>query len=103
MAVGPYLSHNAGDFSTLPKKFSPAELNAIITAKNASLVGFVFKLAKLTGAAKRSQESRGSCVRDVVDPYIRPASRPHQFRLAVRGRACTLLSSIRSTGGLRIT
>jgi FMN-dependent oxidoreductase (nitrilotriacetate monooxygenase family) len=49
-AVGPYLSHNAGyDFSTLPEKFSPAELNAKITAKNASPVGFVFKLAKLVG------------------------------------------------------
>jgi FMN-dependent oxidoreductase (nitrilotriacetate monooxygenase family) len=49
-AVGPYLSHNAGyDFSTLPEKFSPAELNAKITAKNASPVGFVFKLANMVG------------------------------------------------------
>jgi FMN-dependent oxidoreductase (nitrilotriacetate monooxygenase family) len=49
-AVGPYLSHNAGyDFSTLPDKFSPAELNAKITAKNASPVGFVFKLANMVG------------------------------------------------------
>ena len=49
-AVGPYLSHNAGyDFSTLPERFSPAELNAKITAKNASPVGFVFKLANMVG------------------------------------------------------
>jgi FMN-dependent oxidoreductase (nitrilotriacetate monooxygenase family) len=49
-AVGPYLSHNAGyDFSTLPERFSPAELNAKIAAKNASPVGFVFKLANMVG------------------------------------------------------
>ena len=49
-AIGPYLSHNAGyDFSTLPETFSPAELNAKITAKNASPVGFVFKLAQMVG------------------------------------------------------
>jgi alkanesulfonate monooxygenase SsuD/methylene tetrahydromethanopterin reductase-like flavin-dependent oxidoreductase (luciferase family) len=49
-AVGPYLSHNAGyDFSTLPKRFSLTELNQRIVAKNASPVGFVYKLAQSMG------------------------------------------------------
>jgi len=49
-AVGPYLSHNAGyDFSTLPRRFSLTELNQRIIAKNASPVGFVYKLAQSMG------------------------------------------------------
>ena len=49
-AIGPYLSHNSGyDFSKLPERFSLNALNAEITAKNASPVGFVFKLANAIG------------------------------------------------------
>ena len=49
-AIGPYLSHNAGyDFSTLPERFSLNDLNAQIAARNASPVGFVFKLAEAMG------------------------------------------------------
>src|SRR5581483_5789586 len=41
-AVGAYLSHNAGyDFSRLPDRFCPAELNRDIIASQASPVGFV--------------------------------------------------------------
>lgn len=49
-AVGAYLSHNAGyDFSTLPERFTLGELNAEITRRNASPVGFVYKLAQIIG------------------------------------------------------
>jgi FMN-dependent oxidoreductase (nitrilotriacetate monooxygenase family) len=50
-AVGVYLSYNAGyDFSTLPERFSLAELQAEIVASNASPVGFVHHLALRLGA-----------------------------------------------------
>jgi FMN-dependent oxidoreductase (nitrilotriacetate monooxygenase family) len=50
-AVGPYLSHNAGyDFSKLPERFTPGQLNAEIVAANGSPVGFVFNLARDLGA-----------------------------------------------------
>ena len=49
-AIGPYLAHNSGyDFSKLPDRFSLDELNAEIVAKNASPVGFVYKLAQQVG------------------------------------------------------
>ncbi len=49
-AVASYLSDNCGyDFSRLPAKFSPSELNIIIAATNASPVGFVHKLAREIG------------------------------------------------------
>ena len=51
-AAGVYLSYNAGyDFSTLPERFSLAELQAEIVASNASPVGFVHQLAQRLGAA----------------------------------------------------
>jgi FMN-dependent oxidoreductase (nitrilotriacetate monooxygenase family) len=50
-AVGVYLSYNAGyDFSTLPERFSLAELQAEIVAANASPVGFVHFLSQKLGA-----------------------------------------------------
>jgi FMN-dependent oxidoreductase (nitrilotriacetate monooxygenase family) len=49
-AVGAYLSHNAGyDFSRLPERFKPAELNQEIIAAQASPVGFVAMLANQLG------------------------------------------------------
>jgi FMN-dependent oxidoreductase (nitrilotriacetate monooxygenase family) len=49
-AVASYLSDNCGyDFSRLPARFSPRELNDIIAATNASPVGFVHKLANEIG------------------------------------------------------
>lgn len=49
-AVGAFLSHNAGyDFSKLPERFSPAELNREIIASQASPVGFLAKLAADVG------------------------------------------------------
>ncbi|MEP9380484.1 NtaA/DmoA family FMN-dependent monooxygenase [Aquabacter sp. CN5-332] len=49
-AVGVWLSHNTGfDMSTLPQRFTLAELQARITAANASPVGFVGLLAKEYG------------------------------------------------------
>ncbi len=49
-AVGVWLSHNTGfDMSTLPKRFTLTELQARITAANASPVGFVALLAKEYG------------------------------------------------------
>jgi FMN-dependent oxidoreductase (nitrilotriacetate monooxygenase family) len=49
-AVGAYLSHNIGfDFSTLPDKFSPAEVNRQIIATQASPMSFVSKLAEELG------------------------------------------------------
>ncbi len=49
-AVASYLSDNCGyDFSKLPARFSPSELNIIIAATNASPVGFVHKLAREIG------------------------------------------------------
>ncbi|MDB5651575.1 MAG: flavin-dependent alkanal monooxygenase, partial [Hyphomicrobiales bacterium] len=49
-AIGPYLSHNSGyDFSTLPSRFKLGELNKEIAAKNASPVGFVYKLGQSLG------------------------------------------------------
>ena len=49
-AIGAYLSDNCGyDFSRLPARFSPGELNQIIAASNASPVGFVHKLAREIG------------------------------------------------------
>ena len=50
-AVGVYLSYNSGyDFSTLPERFSLADLQAQIVAANASPVGFVHQLAQELGA-----------------------------------------------------
>ncbi len=44
--VGPYLSHNIGyDFSKLPARFTLAELNKEIAARQASPVGLVHQLA----------------------------------------------------------
>ncbi len=44
--VGAFLSHHAAyDFSTIPDRFTLAELNALIAAKQASPVGFVHRLA----------------------------------------------------------
>jgi FMN-dependent oxidoreductase (nitrilotriacetate monooxygenase family) len=49
-AVGAYLSHNIGyDFSTLPDKFSPAEVAREIAATQASPVSLVSKLAQELG------------------------------------------------------
>ena len=49
-AVGVWLSHNTGfDMSTLPPRFTLAELQERITAANASPVGFVGLLAKEYG------------------------------------------------------
>jgi FMN-dependent oxidoreductase (nitrilotriacetate monooxygenase family) len=49
-AIASYLSDNCGyDFSKLPARFSPSELNIIIAATNASPVGFVHKLAREIG------------------------------------------------------
>ncbi|TCT05508.1 NtaA/DmoA family FMN-dependent monooxygenase [Aquabacter spiritensis] len=49
-AVGVWLSHNTGfDMSTLPQRFTLSELQARITAANASPVGFVALLAKEYG------------------------------------------------------
>lgn len=49
-AVGVWLSHNTGfDMSTLPERFTLSELQARITAANASPVGFVALLAKQYG------------------------------------------------------
>jgi FMN-dependent oxidoreductase (nitrilotriacetate monooxygenase family) len=48
--VGALLSDQGGyDFSTLPDKFSPGELNHTIAANNASPVGFVHKVAQIVG------------------------------------------------------
>ncbi|WP_428483191.1 NtaA/DmoA family FMN-dependent monooxygenase [Rhodopila sp.] len=50
-AVGVYLSYNAGyDFSSLPERFSLAELQAEIVASHASPVGFVHVLSQKLGA-----------------------------------------------------
>jgi FMN-dependent oxidoreductase (nitrilotriacetate monooxygenase family) len=49
-AVGAFLSHQGGyDFSTLPARFSLADLNAQIAATNASPVGFIHRLAHELG------------------------------------------------------
>ena len=49
-AVGAFLSYNmAYDLSTLPERFTLAELHAEIVAKNASPSGFVFELANTLG------------------------------------------------------
>ncbi|WP_145145085.1 NtaA/DmoA family FMN-dependent monooxygenase [Roseomonas gilardii] len=49
-AAGVYLSHNAGyDFSTLPQRFRLRELQAEITATQATPVGFVHGLAQRLG------------------------------------------------------
>lgn len=48
--VGAYLSHNIGwDFSKLPARFRPAELNAEIAATGASPVGLLHQLAQRHG------------------------------------------------------
>ena len=50
-AVGAFMSHQAGyDFSTLPARFTPGELNREIAATNASPVGLVHQLALEIGA-----------------------------------------------------
>jgi alkanesulfonate monooxygenase SsuD/methylene tetrahydromethanopterin reductase-like flavin-dependent oxidoreductase (luciferase family) len=49
-AAGAFLSHHSGyDFSTLPARFSLAELNAAIAATHASPVGFIHQLAHEVG------------------------------------------------------
>jgi FMN-dependent oxidoreductase (nitrilotriacetate monooxygenase family) len=49
-AAGAFLSHQAGyDFSRVPARFTPAQLNAEIAATNASPVGFVHELAVRIG------------------------------------------------------
>lgn len=49
-AVGAYLSYNAGyDFSTLPARFTLAQLHAEIVAANASPMGFLYKLGERIG------------------------------------------------------
>jgi alkanesulfonate monooxygenase SsuD/methylene tetrahydromethanopterin reductase-like flavin-dependent oxidoreductase (luciferase family) len=49
-AAGAFLSHQAGyDFSKVPGRFTPAQLNAEIAATNASPVGFVHELAVRIG------------------------------------------------------
>jgi FMN-dependent oxidoreductase (nitrilotriacetate monooxygenase family) len=51
-AAGAYLSHNIGyDLSTLPARFSLAELNEQIAATQASPVGFVHELAYRIGGS----------------------------------------------------
>ena len=48
--AGAFLSHQSGwDFSTLPDRFSPAELNQQIIATEASPVGFVARLGEELG------------------------------------------------------
>jgi alkanesulfonate monooxygenase SsuD/methylene tetrahydromethanopterin reductase-like flavin-dependent oxidoreductase (luciferase family) len=50
-AAGAFISHNVGyDFSRLPSRFTLGEVNAEITASNASPVGFVHMLAHRIGA-----------------------------------------------------
>ena len=50
-AVGAYLSHNVGyDFSTLPARFTLADIAKEIAATQASPVGFVQQLANEIGA-----------------------------------------------------
>lgn len=49
-AIGAYLSYNIGyDLSTLPQRFTIAELHKEIVAKNASPAGFVFELGEQLG------------------------------------------------------
>jgi len=49
-AVGAYLSYNNGyDFSTLPERFTPAEVQQAIVAANASPIGFVHELGLALG------------------------------------------------------
>ncbi len=49
-AIGAYLSYNIGyDLSTLPQRFTIAELHKEIVAKNASPSGFVFELGEQLG------------------------------------------------------
>ncbi len=56
-AAGAFLSHYGGfDFSTLPERFTPGEVNDAIAAKQASPVGFVHQLAFMIG--KDTQISR---------------------------------------------
>jgi FMN-dependent oxidoreductase (nitrilotriacetate monooxygenase family) len=56
-AVGAFLSHQSGwDFSTLPDRFSPAELNAEIAATGASPVGFVARLAADLGKSEITRQ-----------------------------------------------
>ena len=48
--VGAFFSDKAGyDFSRLPDRFSPGELNDMIARSGASPTGFVFKLAEMVG------------------------------------------------------
>ena len=56
-AVGAYLSHNIGyDFSTLPDRFSPAQVSREIAALQASPVSFVAKLADELGDCEMTRE-----------------------------------------------
>ena len=49
-AVGVFMSHNAGyDFSTLPARFTPGELNREIAARQASPVGIVHRIGTEVG------------------------------------------------------
>jgi FMN-dependent oxidoreductase (nitrilotriacetate monooxygenase family) len=67
--VGAFLSHHAGfDFSSLPEKFTLAELNARIAAKQASPVGFVHQLAFQLG------ESTEITRRDFFEHGLRDAT-----------------------------
>jgi FMN-dependent oxidoreductase (nitrilotriacetate monooxygenase family) len=72
-AVASYLSDNCGyDFSRLPARFSPSELNAIIAATNASPVGFVHKLANEIGEGTEiSQDEFFDHGRKMVTDYER--------------------------------
>ncbi len=72
-AVASYLSDNCGyDFSRLPARFSPGELNDIIAATNASPVGFVYKLgAEIGEKTEISREEFFDHGRKMVTDYER--------------------------------
>ncbi len=72
-AVASYLSDNCGyDFSRLPARFSPGELNDIIAATNASPVGFVYKLgAEIGETTEISREEFFDHGRKMVTDYER--------------------------------
>jgi FMN-dependent oxidoreductase (nitrilotriacetate monooxygenase family) len=95
-AVGPYLSHNAGyDFSNLPEKFSPAELNAKIIAKNASPVGFVFKLATMAG--EKGEISR----KDFFEFGLRTATNYDRTYAGTAAKLADMLEEEFEAGGSR--
>jgi FMN-dependent oxidoreductase (nitrilotriacetate monooxygenase family) len=77
-AVGALLSHLAGyDFSTLPEKFVPGELNREIAASNASPVGLVRQFAERVRRRDGGLTRRLLRLRFEVRHRIRPCRRRH--------------------------